>query len=227
MTENGIQALMPVDRETLKSKVARVLREAIQTGQLKPNQRLVEEEISQQLGVSRVPVREAIANLEQDGLVVRELGRGARVANPSKMDVEEIYGLRLALELYALKIAFEKIKEKNLTTFQSLVDKMSECVEEDDFSQLMETDLAFHESICNIAGNQKLLDAWRSQVSQLRMLLTLSGSQGYDVRNMVKGHEQILVALRDQNLESALEMLERHICMSRDRLLSGMHGRGE
>jgi DNA-binding GntR family transcriptional regulator len=227
MSENGIQALLPVDRETLKSKVARVLREAIQTGQLRPNQRLVEEEISHQLGVSRVPVREAIANLEQDGLVVRELGRGARVANPSKTDIEEIYGLRLALELYALKIAFEKIKEKNLQTFQKLVGKMSEYVKEEDFSQLMETDLAFHEAVCKIAGNQKLLDAWRSQVSQVRMLLTLSGSQNYDVRNMVKGHEQILIAMRDQDLESALSMLERHICMSRDRLLMGMHERGE
>src|SRR4030067_461175 len=156
MTENGIQALRPVDRETLKSKVSRVLREAIQTGQLKPDQRLVEEEISHQLGVSRVPVREAIADLEQDGLVVRELGRGARVANPSKTDVEEIYGLRLALELFALRIAFEKIKGQHLHTFQQLVKAMSVCVEED-ISQLMEVDLTFHETICKIAGNQKLL----------------------------------------------------------------------
>jgi DNA-binding GntR family transcriptional regulator len=227
MAENGIQTLKPVDRETLKSKVSRVLREAIQTGQLKPDQRLVEEEISQQLGVSRVPVREAIAKLEQDGLVVRELGRGARVANPSESDVEEIYGLRLALELYALKIAFEKIRGKNIQTFQRLVDEMSKSVEEDDFPQLMEMDLAFHETICKVAGNQKLLDTWRSQVSQLRMLLTLSGSKNYDVRNMVKGHEQILVSIRDHDLESAENMLETHICMSRDRLLQGMHERDE
>ena len=184
MAENGIQALKPVDRETLKSKVSRVLREAIQTGQLKPGQRLVEEEISQQLGVSRVPVREAIANLEQDGLVVRELGRGARVANPSETDVEEIYGLRLALELYSLKIAFDEIRAKNLDTFQKLVEEMSASIEREDFSNLMDVDLAFHETICKIAGNSRLLEAWRSQVSQLRMLLTLSGSVDYDMRNI-------------------------------------------
>lgn len=227
MTKNGIQALKPVDRETLKSKVSQVLREAIQTGQLKPDQRLVEEEISQQLGVSRVPVREAIANLVQDGLVVREHGRGARVASPNKVEVEEIYGLRLALELYALKIAFEEIKEQHLHTFQELVDAMSECVEVEDFSKLMEVDLAFHETICKIAGNQKLLDAWRSQVSQIRMLLALSGSQHYDMRNMVKGHEQILLALRDHELETAQSLLEKHICMSRDRLLVRMHETSE
>lgn len=222
MTENGIQTLQPVDRETLKSKVSRVLREAIQTGQLKPDQRLVEEEISQQLGVSRVPVREAIAKLEQVGLVVREQGRGARVANPSRTDVEEIYGLRLALELYALKVAFAKIKGSNIQIFQKLVDEMSKSAEEDDFPQLLETDLAFHEAICKLAGNQKLYNTWRSQVSQLRMLLTLSGSKNYDFRKMVKGHEQILIAMRDHDLESAQSLLESHICMSRDRLLIGM-----
>jgi DNA-binding GntR family transcriptional regulator len=159
MIENGIQALMPVDRETLKSKVSRVLREAIQTGLLKPDERLVGEEISQQLGVSRVPVREAIANLEQDGLVVREFGRSARVANPSITDVEEISGLRLALELYSLKIVFDMISENNLDTFQGLVNEMSASIEEEDFLNVTDIDLAFHEVICKIAGNNRLLDA--------------------------------------------------------------------
>ena len=73
-----------------------------------------------------------------------------------------------------------------------------------------------------IAGNSRLLEAWRSQVSQLRMLLTLSGSEDYDMRNIVKGHQQILDAIREQDLETAQSYLERHIGMSRDRLLKRM-----
>jgi len=219
MTDNGIQALKPVDRESLKSKVSRVLREAIQTGALKPDQRLVEEEISSQLGVSRVPVREAIAFLEQDGLVVRELGRGARVANPSEKDIEEIYGLRIALELHALVIAIEKIDKDDLQTLQELVNSMSECIEAGDVSRLVEIDLSFHETLCSMTGNQRLLDAWKSHIFQLRMLLALSGSAGYDVRNMLKGHQQIIVALREGNLAEARTILNDHICRSRDRLL--------
>jgi DNA-binding GntR family transcriptional regulator len=219
MVGNGLQALQPVDRETLESKVSRVLREAILAGQLKPDQRLVEQKISKQLGVSRVPVREAIANLEQEGLVVRVHGRGARVANPSAKDVEEIYGLRLALELYALRIAFEKIKEKDLRIFEKLVDDMAACVEEGDIAQLLEIDLTYHETICKLADNQRLLDAWRSQISQVRMLLALSGSMDYDMRNMIEGQYQILEAMRDHDLETAQSLLETQICMSRDRLL--------
>jgi len=219
MTDNGIQALTPVDRETLKSKVFRVLREAIQTGALKPDQRLIEEEISAQLGVSRVPVREAIAFLEQDGLVVRKLGRGARVANPSEKDIEDIYGLRIALELHALVIAIEKINKDDLQTLQELVNSMSECIETEDVSRLVEIDLSFHETLCRMTGNQRLLDAWKSQIIQLRMLLALSGSAGYDVRNMIKGHQQIIVALREGNLAGARSILNDHIHSSRDRLL--------
>ena len=219
MADNGIQTLKPVDRETLKSKVYRVLREAIQKGALKPDQRLVEEEISHQLGVSRVPVREAIAFLEQDGLVVREHGRGVRVANPSEKDIEDIYGLRIALELHALVTSFEKITDEDLQFLQELVNKMSECVEDDDIFGLTEIDLSFHEALCRMTGNQRLLDAWKSQIVQLRMLLALSGSAGYDVRNIVQGHQQIVVALREGDISAAQKILKDHVYRSRDRLL--------
>jgi DNA-binding GntR family transcriptional regulator len=219
MTDNGIQALKPVDRETLKSKVYRALREAIQKGSLKPDQHLVEEEISHQLGVSRVPVREAIAFLEQDGLVVRELGRGARVANPSEKDIEDIYGLRIALELHALVLNLQKITEEDLQFLQGLVNKMSECVEKNDISGLVEIDLSFHEALCKMTGNQRLLEAWKSQIVQLRMLLALSGSAGYDVRNMIHGHQQIIIALREGDIAAAQKILNDHVCRSRDRLL--------
>jgi len=219
MTDNGVHALRPVDRETLKSKVYRVLREAIQTGALPPDQRLVEEEISHQLGVSRVPVREAITFLEQDGLVIRELGRGARVANPSEKDVEDIYGLRIALELHALVINIEKISDDDLQFLQNLVDEMSKCIDKEDIFGLVEIDLSFHETLCKMTGNQRLLEAWKSQIAQLRMLLALSGSAGYDMRNMLHGHQQIIIALREGHLDTARTILNDHICRSRDRLL--------
>jgi DNA-binding GntR family transcriptional regulator len=217
--DDGIHALKPVDRETLKSKVYKILREAIQSGALKPDQRLIEEDISSRLGVSRVPVREAIAFLEQDGLVVRELGRGASVANPSEKDVEEIYGLRIALELHALATIMETISEEDLQLLQEKVSRMSECIQSEDILGLVEIDLSFHESLLMMTGNQRLLDAWKSQIVQLRMLLALSGSAGYDVRQMVKGHQQIIVALREGNLQTAQRTLGDHIGMSRDRLL--------
>jgi DNA-binding GntR family transcriptional regulator len=84
---------------------------------------------------------------------------------------------------------------------------------------LLEIDLTYHETLCKLADNQRLLDAWQSQISQVRMLLALSGSMDYDMRNMIEGHCQILEAIRDHDLETAQSLLETQICLSRDRLL--------
>jgi DNA-binding GntR family transcriptional regulator len=116
-------------------------------------------------------------------------------------------------------IAIEQIDERDLQSLQDLVNKMSDCIKTGDTTTLVEIDLTFHETLCRMTGNQRLLDAWKSQIIQLRMLLALSGSAGYDVRNMVKGHQQIIVALRDGDLKEARMILNEHICRSMDRLL--------
>ena len=219
MSENGIHSLEPLVHESLKSKVARSLRMAIQTGQLEPGQRLVEEEIAHQLGVSRVPVREAIRVLEADGLLVTEHGRGASVANPSVVDIEEIYGLRIALESYCLSRIIEKANEADLNVLQTLVDKMSEWHQGDDRSELLELDLVFHERMCAMANNEKLLITWRSQMAQLRMLLVLSDAYTEDPGGIERGHQRIVDAIRHRDLDEAQKVLQYHFDMSKERIL--------
>jgi GntR family transcriptional regulator of gluconate operon len=218
MSENGIQSLEPVVHESLKSKVARSLRSAIQTGQLEPGQHLVEEEIASQLGVSRVPVREAIRVLEADGLLVTEHGRGARVANPSLEDIEEIYGLRVALESYCLSDIIDKGDEASIEVLQSLVDRMSEWKPGDDRTDLLELDLIFHERMCEMSDNARLLSTWRSQMAQLRVLLVLSDAYLEDPSGIARGHQRIVDAVRRRDLEEAQRVLQHHFDKSKERI---------
>jgi DNA-binding GntR family transcriptional regulator len=218
MSENGIQSLEPLVHESLKSKVARSLRAAIQTGQLEPGQRLVEEEIAHQLGVSRVPVREAIRVLEADGLLVAEHGRGASVANPSETDIEEIYGLRIALESYCLAKVIEE-NHADIDSLQRLVDRMSEWRSGDDRTELLELDLRFHEQLCEMADNEKLLTTWRSQMAQLRMLLVLSDAYIEDPTGIERGHQRIIDAMCQRDLGEAQKVLREHFEKSKERIL--------
>jgi DNA-binding GntR family transcriptional regulator len=218
MSENGIQSLEPLVHESLKSKVARSLRAAIQTGQLEPGQRLVEEEIANQLGVSRVPVREAIRVLEADGLLVTEHGRGASVANPSEVDIEEIYGLRIALESYCLSKVIEN-ERSDIDSLQKLVDRMSEWRKGDDRTELLELDLRFHERLCEMVSNEKLLITWRSQMAQLRMLLVLSDAYIEDPGGLERGHQRIVDAIYRRDLREAQKVLTEHFEKSKERIL--------
>src|ERR1700682_5240471 len=95
--------LVPPSKHTLAEDIVDRLREAIYSGQLPPNKRLREEVLASFLGLSRGPVREALAQLEREGLVIRQPNRGATVARLSLEDLEEVYSLRLALEQLAVR----------------------------------------------------------------------------------------------------------------------------
>src|SRR5690625_3011319 len=91
------------DREMLHNKVCSVLRKAILKGELKAGERLVQTELAEAIGVSRMPIREALRTLETEGLIVMEPHKGAIVRSISIEDIKEIYELRLALEPLALQ----------------------------------------------------------------------------------------------------------------------------
>jgi DNA-binding GntR family transcriptional regulator len=219
MSEDGIQSLEPLVHESLKSKVARTLRMAIQSGQLRPGQHLVEEELAQQLGVSRVPIREAIRVLEADGLLVTEHGRGASVANPSDTDIEEIYGLRIALESYCLAQVIDFAPEEEITSLQQMVDQMYAWQPQDDRVDLLELDLAFHKRLCELAANEKLLQTWSSQMAQLRMLLVLSDAYLEDPGGLAHGHQRIVEAIHNRDVAKARIVLREHFNRSKERIL--------
>ena len=218
MRERGVGYLKPISNETLKSQVTRGLRQAILSGKLKPGERLVQGAISRWLGVSRVPVRDALSILEKDGLVVIE-DRVAHVVNLREEDIKDIYGFRLALELYILSLVNEKANEDDLSALQNLVDQMSECVKDNNYSELIEHDLTFHEALFTIAGNQRLLDAWQSQIAQLSILIAFSETLEYDHHKTPNEHQNVLTAIYLQDVTTAQSVLEEHICTSRDRLL--------
>jgi DNA-binding GntR family transcriptional regulator len=107
--------------EALNERVCQTLRDAIVTGKLAPGQRLVEEALAERLGVSRAPIREALAALQREGLVTCLPSRGVMVTVLTRRDVREIYGLRTALECWAVREACRIATPEQLETLAPLV----------------------------------------------------------------------------------------------------------
>lgn len=207
--------------ELLEVKVLENLRAAIQNNELKPGQHLVEEEIARKLGVSRVPVRQAIHILERDGLVVTEPHRGATVVDLSDQDIEEIYGLRTALEMYAIGLAATKAQEKDIDALQSIVDEMRKQASQDARSDQNHLDLKFHETICELSGNRKLVEAWQRMSAQVRMVLALKNLVYNDAQTIPQGHQRVVDAIRRRDAVAAQQILADHIAASAKRVLKG------
>ena len=157
-------ALGSVADRNISAKVADELREAIQNGSLEPGERLVERKLADRLGVSHIPVREALAKLAEEGLVERTPRRGARVALLTEKEVAEISGLRIVLEQYVARSVQETWSPKTEAQLRRIVASMVSAAERGNLDQLFALDRRFHETLWELADNRTLLTI----ASQLR-----------------------------------------------------------
>jgi DNA-binding GntR family transcriptional regulator len=150
-----VLASMRMDKRTLKEQVVKLLREAILSGRIKPGQRLNESELSRDLGLSRIPVREALQKLQEQGLVVDVPRRGKFVINLTEEEIQKINSLRIILEGEALRLARGKITGEGIRDLEKLVGQMERFREAPEF-EAAALDIEFHHTIWSYSGNEYL-----------------------------------------------------------------------
>ncbi|MBU3812030.1 MAG: GntR family transcriptional regulator [Candidatus Niameybacter stercoravium] len=144
------------DKASLRGKVFNTIREAILEGSYKPGDVLRESTIATELGVSRTPVREAIRQLELEGLVQSIPNKETVVAGITQEDVEDIYLIRSRLEGLAARKAAERITEQDLQEMEEILALTSFYVEKNEVNQLKELDHKFHDIIYNATHSKTL-----------------------------------------------------------------------
>jgi DNA-binding GntR family transcriptional regulator len=177
---------------------------------LKPGDPLHQEEITERLGVSRTPVREAIQRLQAEGLVTFIPRRGAVVSTIPHKRIEEIYDIRGRLEAYAAGLAVVNITPQELAKLKKLVLEMEKINPETDLEQALEKNREFHYMIYSAAKNETLVELigqlWK-HIQRLRSfyLLTLNG-----YKESTAEHQMILNALAAKDREGVEEIMRIH-----------------
>ncbi len=205
------QVFQQIPHKSLREVALSAIRQAILCGDIKPGQRLLETEIAAQLGVSRAPVREALRQLETEGLVVSEPHRGTFVIELSDADLWEIYTLRAAIESLAVQIVTERADEETLARLQQAVDEMEEAAQARDSARLAALDMSFHEMLCRASGHSRLLDVWLSMTVQIRTFIDLTNTLYLPAEDVVRLHAEVLAHIRNGEAQEAGAALKRHI----------------
>ncbi len=208
------------EKRALSDDVASRLRAAILSGAFAPGERLREEQMARALGVSRGPVREALAELERQGLVVINRNRGAVVAQLSRNDLEELYTLRLAIEELAIRRAAEAANPDSIAAMRTLIESMQGALVQGITEQeAAELDLDFHDLIYDAANHRRLKDAWTNLRPQIHVLLLNRNVADVDFREMlVTSHEELLDGIARSDPDAAASMLRQHLGGSYDRV---------
>lgn len=187
---------------TLKSHVFQRLRDAIVTGRYRPGDRLNESKIAREFGISRIPVREALMQLQEHGLVMNLERRGMFVTRLSEEDVQRINSLRVVLEAEALKLCRLKISKKDAARLTDIVERMEAWTERTEMDAAA-LDLEFHRALWESAGNPYLTKALDSIVTSLFAHKALENVSADLKRWMLHHHRALLdVALGNSNIEA-------------------------
>lgn len=205
--------------QVLAHRIAERVRELIEAGGFEPGEPLRQEEIAARLGVSRIPVREALRLLEAEGLVRVHANRGAFVARPSAVEVAELFDVRLLLECDLVRRAVPKLTEAALLRIEWLDARIDTA---QDALEWVRYDEEFHQAIDAVAERprtQELVTTLRRSLNAYYVRYLAPEARATEWK---AEHRQLVAALRRGRADEAAAALERHLTATRDALVAAV-----
>ena len=183
----------------LRTHVRDAIRTLVATGELKAGDRLGEEQLSARLGVSRSPIREALRELEQQGVVVSYPNRGSFVVSLDRSDIDDIVVVRASMEGLAARLAADRLARRDFDSLERIVDRMEAAAQRTppDTTTVVQSDAELHEAIVNASGNRRLVRMWGSLDPIVWMIRLRPLEDRPERHRQVPGeHRELLAALR-------------------------------
>ena len=207
------------DRDTIRKKVYNYVREQILAGAIAPDERLVETRIALELGTSRTPVREALHNLEIEKLVRARPRVGYVVERMSVEDLEDICDLREAVEVLAIRRALGRAGKKLVKDLSGNLARQEKEVSRGNFTQYIELDTQFHETIAFLSGSGRILDLVKTlRQHMLRYSVQATHFTDTALRSM-EGHRHILQAVEKDDADAVTRAIREHLKTAREDII--------
>lgn len=210
------------DYKPLRDVIFEALREAIIIGELKPGERLMEIQLSEKMGVSRTPVREAIRKLELEGFVDMIPRRGAQVADLSNKQIADVLEVRASLDGLATQLATQRITKDELDALKNIQAQFCSSVEKENIQGAIKKDAEFHDIIYSASRNERLvtiLNNLREQVHRFRVMYIKDiGS----LRTLIEEHDEIVRAIEQKDIAGGIQAAQDHIHNQEARIISAI-----
>jgi DNA-binding GntR family transcriptional regulator len=203
------QALRKIERTSVAQSAYRAIRDSVISGRFGPGAQLVESRLAAELGVSRGPVREALRRLSEEGLVIEYLHRGMFVREFTADGIADIYNVRIALESLAARLATRA--HVPVDRLERLVDEMRRAAEAGDLQGVTAREVEFHETLCELSGNNLVASLFYSISAQVQMAVQLDNESYAEPVEVAREHEPVVEAIKSRDEELAVERIVSHI----------------
>lgn len=211
MTAPSSSMLGGLEKTNLRQQALAALRRAITTGELAPGVHLVETDLSDRLQISRGTLREAMRQLQQEGLIAAGARGRLAVRHLDTADVRDIFEVRSALEsLAARTLAGRDDRDKAVTELEQHI-RLMEGASEGTLDERIQADLDFHHALCTLTGNRTLVHSWKSLEGSIRMSIMYAGVDQAMSNMSAARHAGIVEAIKTGNAAHAIHAVEEHM----------------
>jgi DNA-binding GntR family transcriptional regulator len=198
------------------------LRHEILTCDLAPGRVVSERELARSYDMSKTPIREALSQVCHDGLMHRLPGRGYMVAPITVKDIQDIFDLRLILELVSAKRAAENPSPKQIAALKELAGVRYSLDDRESHIAFLHTNRTFHLTLAEAAGNQRLVDRLEELLIEMDRIFHLGLRVRDSSDEMVREHQEVVTALENGDVEGVRDAITRQIIASRDRVMEAI-----
>ncbi|WP_433874918.1 GntR family transcriptional regulator [Sinomonas atrocyanea] len=212
-------SLLGLEKKSLREQAVTALRRAITSGELEPGRHLVETELSEMLGISRGTLREALRQLEQEGLASAGPRGRLSVRHLDEKEIRDIFSVRAALESLAARTLIDQPRRaKAVGELREALELMADAADRS-LEDRIEADLDFHRLLCRLSGNETLLHQWQSLEGSIRMSIMFAGLERATSNMSVARHREIVDAIESGDAVTARETILSHMDAASENLV--------
>lgn len=209
-SQNGRLPRLPDTGRSIGGGVTSILRAAIIDGRLGPGDRLGQDELCAELGVSQAPVREAFRSLEAEGLVEHRPNRGVFVLGLSRDELLEVVApTRVLLECYAISQLLDTRAAEYVEALEGIIGAMEKAAADGDIDEVNDLDVAFHDVAILMCGEPHTTQLWRSIMPRLRAEFTRL-AHTHSMNDIIDEHRTMLAAIRKGNRKAIRAAIHDH-----------------
>ena len=220
--DNKADIQLKLERNSLRAQAKELLRDHIIGGQIPPGTKLVERAVADLLGISRAPARDALIELEKEGLIVTK-SNGRHVIDPTELDIRELHQVRIVLETLAVELAAHNCSADNAARLNQNLEKMRHAIVTRSRSLFTESDVETHWLVWQQANNKHLLSVLKTMIGPIFMFVARHADH-FDWNETLKLHEELVDCINIGDAVQAKQSIERHLDNSLQRALKAFRG---
>ena len=212
-TETGKPALF--HKQNISEDLVVYLKQQIISGQLNPGDRVVETKLARELGISQTPVREALRQLQGEGIITIIPNKGPMVCTLDMKDAFEIYSIRSMLEGLAIRLATQNVTDEDIEGLERFYNQMKDKVQDETVpvSYLLDDSFQIHETIMNFSNHSRLISMYESISFQIALVNRILGSKSSKMKEFEE-HWELIDAVKRRDPDYAEDVMRKHIYRS-------------